>query len=426
MVMDGSVMVDVSVMAVTVRLDADPDHPVERGIASTSPLGRGTPHMCGMANENRVIDNGRVTSALTIRRVQSDVDVLAHAGLDTATFIEEFLSSLSRAVPHVAACVATLDPATHLLTGTYKYGDLHGNDDHDIEWAHFEYGEPDGTTFIELMERNINAWSHSQATDATALDPRRLVRTRDFINPTYGYGDELRMTGRQGTVGWGAVALFRGADEPTFSATETEFVGTLSTGFAAGLRSGLLVRLVGREPCDTSFGPAVVIVGADGRLKQLSVGAESLLREISHERNHSSSDGTIAGLVAGARRYAAGRDVGPAAHPCPPAQRSLARAALVAARRRNRRHGRCGGHDRRGAPTRDRPAAGRRLRAHRPRARRHPARRAGCRDEADRRDAPHVALHGPGSPQVGVRQGRRAESPRADLPDLLRPVRARG
>ncbi len=256
-----------------------------------------------MAQADRSTDNWRVPTALTLRRVQGDVAVLASAGLDTASFIEEFLTSVSRAIPHVAACVGTLDPATHLLTGTYKYGDLYGNDDHDIEWAQIEYGDPDGSSFIELLGREVAAWADSQALER---NPDRTMRTRDFIKPTYGFGDELRMAARQGTVGWGGIALYRGSHEAPFSQADIDFVATLSTGFAAGLRSGLLVRLEERHPSDTTFGPAVVIVGGDGWAKQVSAGAEALLREMSQERNHASPDATIAGLVAGARRYAAG------------------------------------------------------------------------------------------------------------------------
>ena len=67
-----------------------------------------------------------MASSLTLDRVRSDIDVLARAGLHMATFLEEVDASLQRAVPHVAACMATVDPATHLLTSTYKFGDLYG------------------------------------------------------------------------------------------------------------------------------------------------------------------------------------------------------------------------------------------------------------------------------------------------------------
>ena len=256
-----------------------------------------------MACRPRIADTGAVTSALALRRVQGDIEVLARAGLDAATFIEEFVTSLGRAIPYVAACVATLDPATHLLTGTYKYGDLYGKDDHDHLWAQFEYGTPDGTSFIELLARDTPVAADSLTVHQGGDRP---LRTRDFINPTYGYRDELRLAGRQGRTGWGAMALFRGTDEADFTQAEADFLATLSADFATGLRSGLLVRVAGRQDTDTAFGPAVVIVGPDGRPKQLSVGADVLLRELWRERHHASADGTIAGLVQGARRFAAG------------------------------------------------------------------------------------------------------------------------
>jgi DNA-binding CsgD family transcriptional regulator len=76
-----------------------------------------------------------VPSALTLERVRRDLDVLAHAGLDTATFLAEVYESLYRAVPSDAACVATVDPATRLTTGAFKFGDLAGRYDTDELWG---------------------------------------------------------------------------------------------------------------------------------------------------------------------------------------------------------------------------------------------------------------------------------------------------
>lgn len=78
---------------------------------------------------------------MTHERVRRDVDVLAHAGLDTATFLAEVYQSLHRAVPSSAACVATVDPATQLTTGAFKFGDLAGRDDTDELWGMLEYGD---------------------------------------------------------------------------------------------------------------------------------------------------------------------------------------------------------------------------------------------------------------------------------------------
>lgn len=245
-----------------------------------------------------------MAGSLTMQRVQGDVAVLARAGLDTASFIEECTISLQRAVPHVAACVATTDPATHLLTSTYKFGDLAGNDDHDHDWALIEYGGEEPTSFRNLVQRD-------EPVCAVAMEMgerRRSVRMRDLIDPCYGYIDELRMVGRHAGRGWGGMAIYRAPGEQPFSEAELTFMAGISSDFAAGLRSGLLARLAGSIPDGHHDGPAVIIVGADDKLSQVSVGAEAALRALGSDVNMASATGIVGGLVAAARRYAAGLD----------------------------------------------------------------------------------------------------------------------
>ncbi|HMS89399.1 MAG: helix-turn-helix transcriptional regulator [Acidimicrobiales bacterium] len=244
-----------------------------------------------------------MASSLTLDRVRSDIDVLARAGLHMATFLEEVDASLQRAVPHVAACMATVDPATHLLTSTYKFGDLYGRDEHDVEWSLHEFGEQCPDSFTALFDR-------PQAAYGVDLENRGDVaassRLRTVIEPYYGYRDEVRVVARQGGCGWGGMALFRGTDDQPFSAEEVAFLATLSEPLATGLRSGLLVRLIGRDAAPGDLGPAVLIVGADDRLVRTSMGTEDLLRELTSGDNMADASGTIYSLVAGARRYAAG------------------------------------------------------------------------------------------------------------------------
>jgi DNA-binding CsgD family transcriptional regulator len=275
-----------------------------------------------MAPTGRRVDNDPMTSQLTLDRVRSDLDVVARAGLDTAAFVAEAEDSLRRAVPHVATCIAIVDPATRLLTGTFKFGDLEANDDRDHEWALMEYGGGDPTAFLDLAERPGSACSIWQETGGDlAVSPR----LRDFIAPTYGYGDELRMVARHGGCVWGGLALFRSSDDDPFSPDEVAFLESLSTSFAAGLRSGLLARLghAVRSSGDTA-GPAVLIVGPDDRPAQVSMGAESLLEELTSEANMADASGVIGALVAHARRYAAGElDVLPRARARMPSGRWL-------------------------------------------------------------------------------------------------------
>src|SRR5262249_26495907 len=121
------------------------------GVDPVRVLGSATPQMTGMSSHRRVGQTGDVLSTLTAERVRRDLDVLAHAGLDLETFVAEMDASLNRAVPHEAGCYALLDPATHLLTGTYKAGDLMGRDERDHEWGLVEYGDAEEVTFASQV-----------------------------------------------------------------------------------------------------------------------------------------------------------------------------------------------------------------------------------------------------------------------------------
>lgn len=242
-----------------------------------------------------------MATPLTLERVRSDIEVLARAGLDLSTFLEEFDASLQRAVPHVAACVANLDPATRLLTSTYKFGDLYGKDSHDMEWGLQEYSGDSPDAFSTLLDGGLPACGVHLETSGDVSSSQRFRRV---MQPHYGYGDELRLVARQGTQGWGGVALFRGVDDRPFNREEVNYVARLSEPLAAGLRAGLLAGHVGGSDrvCDT--GPAVLIIGADDRIARMSMGTDSLLAELGRGENMADTSGTIYSLVAEARRNA--------------------------------------------------------------------------------------------------------------------------
>jgi DNA-binding CsgD family transcriptional regulator len=275
-----------------------------------------------MARGRSSADNGSVASELTLQRVRSDVEVVARAGLDMATFVAELEASLQRAVPHVATCIALTDPATRLLTGTFKFGDLVEDDARDHEWALMEYGGEEPTSFVHLADRRESAVSMCQETGG---DVARSPRLRDFLTPTYGYTDELRLVARQGDRTWGGLAMFRGDGDAPFSEADVAFVGSLSEHMAAGLRSGLLARLGGSARSGGAVeGPVVVIVGPNDEPLQVSMGAETLLAELASGPNMADASGIIGGLVACARRYAAGQvDVLPRARARIPSGRWL-------------------------------------------------------------------------------------------------------
>jgi hypothetical protein len=239
----------------------------------------------------------RVSLSLTAQRVVRDVDVVARAGLDLQTFLDEALSSISRAVPHVGACVGTVDPTTLLLTGTVKFGDLHGQDQHDHQWGLLEFGHTEPTAFIELAHRAIPA----AAVRAQTPDSLRL---NEFMRPFYGYTDELRVVLRDRGQVWGAVAMFR-STAPDFDSADVDVMAQLSESLAVGLRSGLLSRYADLT-VTAPVGPTVVIVGADDVVRQMSAGAEERLDDLVTTALGAEPTGIVAGLVGAARRYARG------------------------------------------------------------------------------------------------------------------------
>lgn len=241
--------------------------------------------------------NQHVPLNLTAQRVLRDVDVIAHAGLDLQTFLDEALGSIARAVPHVGACVGTVDPTTLLLTGTVKFGDLHGQDQHDHEWGLLEFGHSEPTSFIELAHRAVPAAAvRTQTPDS--------MRLNDFMTPRYGYHDELRVVMRDRGQVWGAVALFRGAGQ-AFDSIDVDVMAQLSESLAVGVRTGILSRYADLT-VTAPVGPAVVIVGADDVVRQMSAGAEQRLDDLVTTELGAAPTGIVAGLVGAARRFARG------------------------------------------------------------------------------------------------------------------------
>jgi DNA-binding CsgD family transcriptional regulator len=245
---------------------------------------------------------------LTAERVRQDVDVVARAGLDVATFLEEAVESVGRAVPWVAACIATHDPGTHLLTSARKYGHLRSVNTHDHEFALIEYGTVEPTAFMELAQAPV------PAAGVRLLHGGQIERSRrmsEFMVPNFGFGDEARMVFRDGAQAWGGMALFRGPDDGHFDEGDIEFLASLSTQFARGVRSGMLSRLADAPPPTSPSGPAVLIVGADNQVVQMSMGAEERIADLITGEAAGDPLAPVSALVGAARRYSRGETDSP-------------------------------------------------------------------------------------------------------------------
>jgi DNA-binding CsgD family transcriptional regulator len=242
-------------------------------------------------------------STLTAERVRGDVEVLSRAGLELEDFLSEAVASLSRAVPSVAVCIGTHDPATHMLTSARKYGDLLGQNEHDGKFGQLEYDSDEATSYRHLADAPIRALSMKQHTGG---DVERSERMSELMVPAFSYYDELRVVFRENGRFWGGMAMFRGVDDPVFSAEEVEFMGGLGASFARGVRGGLLARMASADRVVVPAGPAVLVVGARDEILQSSPAATARLAELSSADHSADPFGVISALVGTARRAARG------------------------------------------------------------------------------------------------------------------------
>ncbi|MEQ6900596.1 helix-turn-helix transcriptional regulator [Nocardioides sp. YIM 152588] len=247
---------------------------------------------------------------LTAERVRQDVDVVARAGLDLDEFLGEAVDSVRRAVPWVSACVATHDPATHMMTSARKYGSLRECNSRDHEFGIVEYGSVEETAFTELAVAAVPAAGVHLVTGG---EVERSHRMAAFMKPHFGFGDEARMAFRDGREAWGAMALFRGEDDRPFDAGEVAFLASLAAPFARGVRTGLLARIAeGMVGSPAPAGPAVVIVGSDNQITQMTPAAEQRLVDLVSGPHHGDPLAPIAALIGAARRFGRGDAGNPA------------------------------------------------------------------------------------------------------------------
>ena len=243
-----------------------------------------------------------MATTLARQRASSDIDVVSRAGLALPEFLDEATTTLQRVVPFVAACLSTLDPATAMVSSTRKFAGLVGRNDDDVMWARIEYGRDDPTSITRMVRTGkVSVGVHEEL----GGDLDQSVRMAEFMEPRFGYRDEARVVFADRTGAWGAISMFRGADEDPFSRSELDYLAGVGPAFTRGIRAGLLAQ-VNRLDVDPSRGPAVVIIDARDRIAQLSPGASAQLARLATVPNAGDPFTLVQALVSAARRFASG------------------------------------------------------------------------------------------------------------------------
>ena len=219
-----------------------------------------------------------MASALAVGRARSDIDVVSRAGLPLHQFADEATSALQSVVPFIAACVSTLDPATTMVSGTRKLGELTGRNESDVVWSQIEYGADDPTAITAMLRAGQIAVSVHEATDGAV---ERSVRFAELLVPNYDFRDEARVVFTDRAGAWGHVSLFRTDDDASFSPDEIAFLAAIAPAFTRGIRTGLLAQLSRADGAPRVGGPAVMIVDAHDRVVQSTPGALAHLAAMS-------------------------------------------------------------------------------------------------------------------------------------------------
>jgi DNA-binding CsgD family transcriptional regulator len=241
-------------------------------------------------------------TAIVRGRARSDLDVMSRAGLPLYDFLEEAALALQRAVPFVAGCFASLDPATSMVSGVAKFGALRGRNEQDVAWAQIEYGVSEPTALATMVESGDVAVGLHHALSGQI---ERSVRMADLMVPVFDFHDEARVVFSDRAGAWGAFAVFRGSDDAPFDATELAFFAETAAAFTRGIRTGLLVQL-SRTEISRVQGPAVIIVDGHDQIVQATPSATEQLSRLGRLPGTGDPLTFVYSLVNGARRLGRG------------------------------------------------------------------------------------------------------------------------
>ena len=209
-------------------------------------------------------------------RAFSEIKRLSSAGLEGHELLRRAAQSMKRAVPFGSYCVATVDPASNLLTHVLNGGSA-GQDGHaDVygEVLHRMYFEEDLGRLASMLHERRPAQPLSEAT-GRVLDSS--LRYREYLGPV-GYGHELAGLFADGGL-WRAGYFTREAGEHDFGPAEVSLLARVAPYVGAGMKAAALCSKAkdGRRGSDVT---GVVTLDRNGRVVSYTPAVESLLLEV--------------------------------------------------------------------------------------------------------------------------------------------------
>lgn len=210
---------------------------------------------------------------------------------DVASVARAVFAATKTDVPYAFACLATTDPTSTLITGTFKSSSLPLGDQ---EFAAAEYGDPDVNQFVDVAARTPPVAVLSVDTDG---HPERCRRLRDYMTPQFGFVDEIRLVCRAGGTTWALLGLYRTAGEPFFTAEEGRTLAAANESVADAVRRALFVGTSHTGPARV---PVVLVVDHADNVTASSRAAEQLIDDLGGW-DHGALPGSVLAVAASAR-----------------------------------------------------------------------------------------------------------------------------
>ena len=189
------------------------------------------------------------------RATVRDIEAICSRPADSRTLRERVAGRLSRLIHWDAACLASVDPLTFLVTDDLSYG---LPPDAYADAVHNEYFVADLHKIGELARSATHVGILSKAPSGLRETSQR-ART---ILPALGLRHEARVACVVDGQCWGVITMFRSGDTEDFSSADAALLQALSAPLAAGLRRA--ARLPGSGAGTTArvrSGPGVLILG---------------------------------------------------------------------------------------------------------------------------------------------------------------------
>jgi DNA-binding CsgD family transcriptional regulator len=205
-----------------------------------------------------------------------EIKRLSSAGLDGPELLRRTAERLRRAVPFGSYCVATLDPASNLITHLFNGGSA-GEDGHAEVYAEAlqrTYFEEDLVRVDAMLRERRLAQPLSEAAGG-ALD--RSMRYREYLEPV-GFGHELAGLFVDGGA-WGAGYLTRERGEPDFEGGEMSLLARVAPHVGAGLKAAALRSRANAGRPGPGI-PGVIVLDRKGDVLSYTPSAERLLSEV--------------------------------------------------------------------------------------------------------------------------------------------------